>query len=144
MRNQIVDNFHKIKYLLSLFESILMYRLKYFFHKLSLSAGITTLWLLFCGVSRSPKESKFGLQDLQPTNMLQSMPPLSEIPTSFYLLASTFIGSIVGGIFLVRYLQKRKIQRDLDQIAEDQAQLAVDSEFEARQVDDEDLSLIHI
>ena len=119
-----------------------MYRLKYFFHKLSLSAGITTLWLLFCGVSRSPKESKFGLQDLQPTNMLQSMPPLSEIPTSFYLLASTFIGSIVGGIFLVRYLQKRKIQRDLDQIAEDQAQLAVDSEFEARQVDDEDRAFL--
>ena len=119
-----------------------MYRLKYFFHKLSLSAGITTLWLVFCGVSRSPKESKFGLQDLQPTNMLQSMPPLSEIPTSFYLLASAFIGSIVGGIFLVRYLQKRKIQRDLDQIAEDQAQLAVDSEFEARQVDDEDRAFL--
>lgn len=97
-----------------------------------------TAWLLLCGISRSPKESKFVLQDLQATNMLQTMPPLSEIPLSFYLLAAAFVGSIAGGIFLVRYLHKRKIREDLEQIAEDQAQLSVDSEFEARQVDDED------
>ena len=94
--------------------------------------------MLLCGISRSPKESKFVLQDLQATNMLQTMPPLSEIPLSFYLLAAAFVGSIAGGIFLVRYLHKRKIREDLEQIAEDQAQLSVDSEFEARQVDDED------
>ena len=97
-----------------------------------------TAWLLLCGISRSPKEAKFGLQDLQATNMLQPMPPLSEIPLSFYLLAAAFVGSISRGIFLVRYLHKRKIREDLEQIAEDQAQLSVDSEFEARQVDDED------
>ena len=115
-----------------------MLRLRKFFHKVSLSAGIITAWLLLCGISRSPKEAKFGLQDLQATNMLQTMPPLSEIPLSFYLLAAAFVGSIAGGIFLVRYLHKRKIREDLEQIAEDQAQLSVDSEFEARQVDDED------
>ena len=97
-----------------------------------------TAWLLLCGISRSPKEAKFGLQDLQSSNLLQSMPPLSEIPLSFYLSAGALVGSVVGGIFLVRYLQKKKIHEDLEKIAEDQAQLAVDSEFEARQVDDED------
>ena len=97
-----------------------------------------TAWLLLCGISRSPKEAKFGLQDLQSSNLLQSMPPLSEIPLSFYLSAAAFVGSVAGGIFLVRYLNKKKIREDLEQIAEDQAQLSVDSEFEARQVDDEE------
>ena len=97
-----------------------------------------TAWLFLGGISRSPKEAKFGLQDLQSSNLLQSMPPLSEIPLSFYLSAGALVGSVVGGIFLVRYLQKKKIHEDLEKIAEDQAQLAVDSEFEARQVDDED------
>jgi len=85
-----------------------MLGLRKFFHKVSLSAGIMTAWLLLCGISRSPKEAKFGLQDLQTTNMLQSMPPLSEIPLSFYLLTAAFVGSIAGGIFLVRYLNKKE------------------------------------
>ena len=115
-----------------------MFELRKYFQKISLSAGIMTAWLLLCGISRSPKEAKFGLQDLQSKNLLQSMPPLSEIPLSFYLSAGGFVGLVAGGIFLVRYLHKKKIQEDLAQIAEDQAQLAVDSEFEARQVDDEE------
>jgi len=115
-----------------------MLELRKYFHKVCLSAGIMTAWLFLCGISRSPKEAKFGLQDLQSSNLLQSMPPLSEIPLSFYLSAGALVGSVVGGIFLVRYLQKKKIAEDLEKIAEDQAQLAVDSEFEARQVDDED------
>jgi hypothetical protein len=119
-----------------------MFGLRTFLHKVSLSAGIMTAWLLLCGISRSPKEAKFGLQDLQTTNLLQSMPPLSEIPLSFYLLTAAFVGSIAGGIFLVRYLHKKKILDDLEKIAEDQAQLAVDAEFEARQVDDEDRNFL--
>jgi hypothetical protein len=115
-----------------------MLGLRKYLHKVSLSAGIMTAWLFLCGIDRSPKDAKFGLQDLQSSNLLQSMPPLSEIPLSFYLSAAALVGSVVGGIFLVRYLQKKKINEDLEKIAEDQAQLAVDSEFESRQVDDED------
>jgi hypothetical protein len=115
-----------------------MLGLRKYLHKVSLSAGIMTAWLFLCGIDRSPKDAKFGLQDLQSSNLLQSMPPLSEIPLSFYLSAAALVGSVVGGIFLVRYLQKKKIHEDLEKIAEDQAQLAVDSEFESRQVDDED------
>ena len=119
-----------------------MIGLRKFFQKVSQSAGIMTVWLFLCGISRSPKESKFGLQDLQTTNMLQSMPPLSEIPLSFYFSLGGFICSVAGGIFLVRYLHKKKIREDLEQIAEDQAQLSVDSEFEARQVDDEERNFL--
>ena len=113
-----------------------------YFQKVSLSAGIMSAWLLLCGISRSPKEAKFGLQDLQTTNMLQSMPPLSEIPLSFYFSAGGFVSSVVGGIILVRYLHKKKIREDLEQIAEDQAQLSVDSEFEARHVDNEERNFL--
>ena len=81
---------------------------------------------------------KFGLKDLQTKNMLQSMPPLTEIPLSFYFSALAFVVSIIVVIFLVRYHHKKKIQDGLDQIAIDQAQLALDSEFEARQVEEED------
>ena len=119
-----------------------MLGLRKYFPKMSLSAGIMTAWLLLCGISRSPKESKFGLQDLQTTNMLQSMPPLSEIPLSFYFSAGGLIGSVALGIFLVRYLHKKKIREDLEQIAEDQAQLSVDSEYEARQVDDDERNFL--
>ena len=76
--------------------------------------------------------------------MLQSMPPLSEIPLSFYLLASAFFASGVSAILLIRFLHKKKIREGLEKIAEDQAQLSVDSEFESRQVDDEDRDFIKI
>ena len=119
-----------------------MNKLNNFFYKIHFFIGIIYFWVMLCGLSRNPKESKFALQDLQPTNTLQSMPPLSEIPLSFYILAFTFVASITGGIFLVRYLQKKKIREDLEQIAADQAQLSVDSEFEARQVDNEDRNFL--
>ena len=115
-----------------------MFEMKIIFQKLVRLSGITASWWLLCGIDRSPKEMKFGLKDLQTKNMLQSMPPLTEIPLSFYFLALAFVGSIIGVIFLVRYHHKKKIQDGLDQIAIDQAQLALDSEFEARQVEEED------
>ena len=115
-----------------------MFELREHFQKFGRLAAIFTTWLLLSGISRGPNKANFGLKDLQTTNMLQTMPPLSEIPLSFYLLASFFVCSVVGGIFLVRYLHNKKILEGLEQIAEDQAQLAVDSEFEARQVDDEE------
>ena len=119
-----------------------MLELRKYLQKVSQSVGIMTAWLFLSGISRSPKEAKFGLQDLQSKNLLQSMPPLSEIPLSFYLSAGGFVGSVAGGIFLVRYLHKNKIRKDLEKIAEDQAQLSVDSEFEARQVDDEERAFL--
>ena len=115
-----------------------MFELKSYFHLFGKTALISTAWLFLCGISRSPKKANFGLKDLQTTNMLQTMPSFSEIPLSFYLYASAFVISVVGGIILVRYLHKKKIREGLEQIAEDQAQLAVDSEIKARQVDDED------
>ena len=80
----------------------------------------------------------FTLKDLETKNLAQSMPPLSEIPLSFYLLAFSFVGTVIGGIVLIRYLHKRKVEDGLNKLAEDQAQLVVDSEFEARNLEDED------
>ena len=99
---------------------------------------IITVWWFLCAIDRSPKKSNFTLKDLQTTNLIQSMPPMSEIPLSFYIISTTLITSLVGGILTVRYLHKKKVQTGLDKIAEDQAQLAVDAELESRQVDDQD------
>ena len=82
------------------------------FQKTGIFLGITSGWLLLCGIDRSPKQANFGLKDLQTRNMLQSMPPLSEIPLSFYLLTSAFIASVVIAILLVRFLHKRKSGKD--------------------------------
>ncbi|MBC8257533.1 MAG: PilZ domain-containing protein [SAR324 cluster bacterium] len=112
--------------------------LRNIFQKLAKFVGITMGWWFLCGIDRSGKQSNFGIQDLQTTNLLQTMPSPSEIPLSFYLLAGVFVFSVVGGILLVKYLQKKKIQEGLEQIAEDQAQLSLDSEFEARHVEEED------
>ena len=67
---------------------------------------------------------------------------MSEIPISFYIISSTLIFSLVGGIFTIRFLHKKKIQAGLDKIAEDQAQLAVDAEFESRKVDEQDRNFL--
>ena len=80
----------------------------------------------------------FTLKDLETKNLAQSMPPLSEIPLSFYLLAFSFLGTVIGGIFLIRFLHKKKVEDGLNKLAKDQAQLVVDSEFEARNLEDED------
>ena len=80
----------------------------------------------------------FTLKDLETKNLAQSMPPLSEIPLSFYFLTFSFVGTIIGGIVLLRYLHKKKVEDGLNKLAKDQAQLVVDSEFEARNLEDED------
>ena len=80
----------------------------------------------------------FTLKDLETKNLAQSMPPLSEIPLSFYFLTFSFVGTIIGGIVLIRYLHKKKVEEGLNKLAEDQAQLVVDSEFEGRNLEDED------
>lgn len=95
-------------------------------------------WWFLSGIERRSLDMNFTIQDLETKNILQSMPPLSEIPLSFYFLAVSFVGSIVGGIFLIRYLHKKKVEDGLKKLTQDQAQLVVDSEFEARQLDDED------
>ena len=80
----------------------------------------------------------FTLKDLETKNLAQSMPPLSEIPLSFYFLAFSFLGTVIGGIVFIRYLHKKKVEDGLNKLANDQAQLVVDSEFEARNLEDED------
>jgi len=100
--------------------------------------SICALWWLFSGIDRSPVEMNFTLKDLETRNMAQSMPPLSEIPLSFYFLAFSFLGTVIGGFFIIRYLHKKKIEDGLYKLAKDQAQLVVDSEFEARNLEDED------
>ncbi len=95
-------------------------------------------WWFLSGIERRSLDMNFTIQDLETKNILQSMPPLSEIPLSFYFLAFSFVGSIIGGIILIRYLHKKKVEDGLNKLAQDQAQLVVDSEFEARQLDDED------
>ncbi len=95
-------------------------------------------WWFLSGIDRSPREMNFSLKDLETKNLAQSMPPLSEIPLSFYFLAFSLLGTVIGGIFLIRYLHKKKVEDGLNKLAKDQAQLVVDSEFEARNLEDED------
>ena len=129
-------NFSPANLLLELGQVIIV--LKNIFQKAGKFLIITSYWLLLCGIDRSPKQSNFGLKDLQTKNMLQAMPHPSEIPLSFYLLATAFIASVVSAILLVRFLHKKKIKEGLEQITEDRVQLSVDSQFEARQVEVED------
>ena len=107
-------------------------------NKLFKLISLILAWFLLSGIDRSPREMNFTLKDLETKNLAQSMPPLSEIPLSFYFLAFSLLGTVVGGIFLIRYLHKKKVEDGLNKLANDQAQLVVDSEFEARNLEDED------
>lgn len=89
-------------------------------------------WLMLCGIDRGPKESNFALGDLQAN---YSGP--SVIPTSFYFLLAFAIAAGVGGFFLLRYIRAKQEQEELDQIVDDQAQLELDTELEARRVSEE-------
>ena len=120
-----------------------MYQVINILNKIKSLLIIIAVWWALCGIDRSPKKSNFTLKDLQTTNLIQSMPPMSEIPLSFYIISSTLIFFLVGGILTVRYLHKKKVQDGLDKIAEDQAQLAVDSELESRQVDEQDRNFLN-
>ena len=106
--------------------------------KLLVFTSVISVWWFLSGIDRSPREMNFTLKDLETKNLAQSMPPLSEIPLSFYVLASSLLGTVIGGIFLIRYLHKKKVEDGLNKLAKDQAQLVVDSEFEARNLEDED------
>ncbi len=111
-------------------------------YKLRIFLIIIFGWLILCGIDRSPKKSNFTLRDLQTTNLIQSMPTMSEIPASFYYISSTLILSLVGGIFTIRFLHKKKIKEGLDKIAKDQAQLGVDAELESRKIDEKDRNFL--
>jgi hypothetical protein len=89
-------------------------------------------WLMLCGIDRGPKESNFALGDLQ-----ASYEGPSVIPTSFYFLLAFAIAAGVGGFFLLRYIRAKQEQEELDQIVDDQAQLELDTELEARRVSEE-------
>ena len=89
-------------------------------------------WLMLCGIDRGPKESNFALGDLQ-----ANYEGPSVIPTSFYFWLAFVIAAGVGGFFLLRYIRAKQEQEELDQIVDDQAQLELDTELEARRVSEE-------
>jgi hypothetical protein len=89
-------------------------------------------WLMLCGIDRGPKESNFALGDLQ-----ANYEGPSVIPTSFYFLLAFVIAAGVGGFFLLRYIRAKQEQEELDQIVDEQAQLELDTELEARRVSKE-------
>ena len=89
-------------------------------------------WLMLCGIDRSPKQSNFSLGDLQ-----ANYEGPSVIPTSFYFLLAFVIAAGVGGFFLLRYIRAKQEQEELDQIVDEQAQLELDTELEARRVSEE-------
>ena len=86
-------------------------------------------WLMLCGIDRGPKESNFALGDLQ-----ANYEGPSVIPTSFYYLLAFVIAAGVGGFFLLRYIRAKQEQEELDKIVDEQAQLELDTELEARRV----------
>lgn len=90
-----------------------MFEMKRIFQKLVRLSAITAGWWLLCGIDRSPKEMKYGLKDLQTKNMLQSMPPLTEIPLSFYFLALAFVAQLLELFFWYVITTKRKSRMDL-------------------------------
>ena len=91
-------------------------------------------WLMLCGIDRGPKPGYegFSLGDLQ-----ANYEGPSVIPTSFYFLLAFVIAAGVGGFFLLRYIRAKQEQEELDQIVDDQAQLELDTELEARRVSEE-------
>ena len=89
-------------------------------------------WLMLCGIDRGPKESNFALGDLQ-----ANYEGPSVIPTSFYFLLAFVIAAGVGGFFLLRYIRAKQEQEELDKIVDEQAQLELDTELEARRVSEE-------
>ena len=89
-------------------------------------------WLMLCGIERGPKESNFALGDLQ-----ANYEGPSVIPTSFYYLLAFVIAAGVGGFFLLRYIRAKQEQEELDKIVDEQAQLELDTELEARRVSEE-------
>ena len=91
-------------------------------------------WLMLCGIERGPKPGYegFSLGDLQ-----ANYEGPSVIPTSFYYLLAFVIAAGVGGFFLLRYIRAKQEQEELDQIVDDQAQLELDTELEARRVSKE-------
>ena len=70
--------------------------------KLLVFTSAISVWWFLSGIDRSPREMNFTLKDLETKNLAQSMPPLSEIPLSFYVLAFSLLGTVIGGIFLIR------------------------------------------
>ncbi|SVD09711.1 uncharacterized protein METZ01_LOCUS362565, partial [marine metagenome] len=89
-------------------------------------------WVMLRGIDRAPKESNFALGDLQ-----ANYEGPSVIPTSFYFLLAFVIAAGVGGFFLLRYIRAKQEQEELDQIVDEQAQLELDTELEARRVSEE-------
>ena len=91
-------------------------------------------WLMLCGIERGPKPGYegFSLGDLQ-----ANYEGPSVIPTSFYYLLAFVIAAGVGGFFLLRYIRAKQEQEELDQIVDEQAQLELDTELEARRVSEE-------
>ena len=63
--------------------------------KLLKFTSIISAWWFLSGIDRSPREMNFTLKDLETKHMTQSMPPLSEIPLSFYFLAFSFLGTVM-------------------------------------------------
>ncbi|MEC8972154.1 MAG: hypothetical protein VYA75_03670, partial [SAR324 cluster bacterium] len=84
--------------------------------KLLKFTSIISAWWFLSGIDRSPREMNFTLKDLETKNLAQSMPPLSEIPLSFYFLAFSFLGTVIGGIFLLRYLHNKKVEDGLNKL----------------------------
>jgi hypothetical protein len=91
-------------------------------------------WLMLCGIERGPKPGYegFSLGDLQ-----ANYEGPSVIPTSFYYLLAFVIAAGVGGFFLLRYIRAKQEQEELDKIVDEQAQLELDTELEARRVSKE-------
>ena len=91
-------------------------------------------WLMLCGIERGPKPGYegFSLGDLQ-----ANYEGPSVIPTSFYYLLAFVIAAGVGGFFLLRYIRAKQEQEELDKIVDEQAQLELDTELEARRVSEE-------
>jgi c-di-GMP-binding flagellar brake protein YcgR len=93
-------------------------------------------WGFLCGIDRGGSNPNFGLSDLESKNMFQSMPPPSAWPLSFWITLFILIVGPVATIYGLRYLKEKQEKAQMEKIADEQAQLGVDTELEDKKVED--------
>ncbi len=107
------------------------------FKKMTGCFGSFGLWILFCGIDRKGSKPNFSVTDLETTNLLQSMPPPSTWPLSFWLALFVLVFGTAGGIYGIRYLREKQAQEELDAIVDEQALLGLETELENKRVEEE-------
>ncbi len=100
-------------------------------------------WVLLLSAATIQAQDKMKLSDLETKNMFQAMPPPSSWPISFWITLFILVFGSTGAVFGIRYLRERQAQAEMEQIADEQAQMGLDSELEGKKVEDTTRNFLH-